>query len=227
MTSLNDLTQLCPPPHTAPAVDWQAVEDTLGMTLPDDYKQMASTYGPGAFCDFIRIYHPRSATPWVDLTGRMPTAIREQLRQAHDQGTYPVPHDPRHLFAIGVTDNGEYLFWITDPQDQPDTWRIAVNEARGPRWYTYDGTLTNFLTEVLTGRITVPLFPAGLLDHGVVFSSSPSAPDSNSPQPAPTAGGAVDTQTVREWARAQGYDVPDRGRVPAEIVTRWREAHNA
>ena len=29
---------------------------------------------------------------------------------------------------------------------------------------------------------------------------------------------------VREWAKAQGIDVKDRGRVPAELVARFKEA---
>jgi hypothetical protein len=29
---------------------------------------------------------------------------------------------------------------------------------------------------------------------------------------------------VREWAKAQGIDVTDRGRVPAEVVARFKAA---
>jgi hypothetical protein len=38
------------------------------------------------------------------------------------------------------------------------------------------------------------------------------------------ASGAVDVTAVREWARGQGIEVKDRGRVPARIVARYREA---
>jgi hypothetical protein len=34
---------------------------------------------------------------------------------------------------------------------------------------------------------------------------------------------ATDTHKVREWAKAQGIEVKDRGRVPADVVTRYRE----
>jgi hypothetical protein len=33
----------------------------------------------------------------------------------------------------------------------------------------------------------------------------------------------VDTVAVRAWAREQGIDIKDRGRVPAGIVARYRE----
>lgn len=34
----------------------------------------------------------------------------------------------------------------------------------------------------------------------------------------------VDQAAVRAWARENGHTVPDRGNVPAAIVTAWREA---
>ena len=35
---------------------------------------------------------------------------------------------------------------------------------------------------------------------------------------------AVDPTEVREWAKAQGIEVKDRGRVPAELVARFKAA---
>ncbi|WP_228978582.1 histone-like nucleoid-structuring protein Lsr2 [Streptomyces sp. DH12] len=222
MTSLNELTLLCPPPAEAPAVDWDAVENNLDMRLPRDYMDFAAIYGPGAFCEYIRIYHPLGATRWVDITGPMPTTIRNQLQQALDQGA-AIPHNPQRLFAIGVTDNGEHLFWITDPQEAPDTWRIVVNEARGSRWYTFDGTLTEFLIAVLTGRTDVPMFPRDLLHQGVSFSPSPQR--IGMAETAPRQPAAIDTAAVRRWARDHGHNLPERGRIPGPIIEAWKQAH--
>jgi hypothetical protein len=38
------------------------------------------------------------------------------------------------------------------------------------------------------------------------------------------AAGGISTTEIREWARTQGIEVKDRGRVPAGIVARYREA---
>jgi hypothetical protein len=35
---------------------------------------------------------------------------------------------------------------------------------------------------------------------------------------------AIDTAKVREWAKGQGIDIKDRGRVPANIVEKYRTA---
>ena len=37
-------------------------------------------------------------------------------------------------------------------------------------------------------------------------------------------GTGVDTTEVREWAKAQGIEVKDRGRVPAELVVKFKAA---
>jgi nucleoid-associated protein Lsr2 len=42
----------------------------------------------------------------------------------------------------------------------------------------------------------------------------------------PARGGrrAVDSTEVREWAKAQGIEVKERGRIPAELVARFKAA---
>jgi Lsr2 len=37
-------------------------------------------------------------------------------------------------------------------------------------------------------------------------------------------GSAVDTRKVREWARGQGIEIKNRGRVPADVVEKYRQA---
>ena len=39
-----------------------------------------------------------------------------------------------------------------------------------------------------------------------------------------SAASGLNTTEVREWAKAQGIEVKDRGRVPAELVVRFRAA---
>jgi hypothetical protein len=41
------------------------------------------------------------------------------------------------------------------------------------------------------------------------------------------AASAVDTTAVRRWAREQGYDIKDRGRVPADLVAKYQATTGA
>src|SRR5512142_2424288 len=34
-----------------------------------------------------------------------------------------------------------------------------------------------------------------------------------------------DTQAIRQWAREQGYQVSDRGRIPTDVVAAYQTAH--
>jgi nucleoid-associated protein Lsr2 len=38
---------------------------------------------------------------------------------------------------------------------------------------------------------------------------------------------AIDTVAVRAWARENGYDIKDRGRVPADVVAKYQAAAGA
>jgi hypothetical protein len=40
-------------------------------------------------------------------------------------------------------------------------------------------------------------------------------------------GDVIDTAKVREWARENGFDIKDRGRVPADVVAKYQAATGA
>ncbi|MFE2562053.1 histone-like nucleoid-structuring protein Lsr2 [Streptomyces sp. NPDC059352] len=223
MTSIDRLISLCPPPPIAPPTDWPAVERLLGMRLPADYKQISDTYGPGTFCGFLHLYHPHAHTSWTSLIGPMPSTIRTQLQREHEQGASPLPVGPQDLFPMAVTDNGEYLFWVTRSGVSPDEWTVAASQARSFQWYTYDGDLAGFLTAVLSGQEIVSLFPDSLLDHGAFFTPRAPAAHLTAVQPEQSSAMASSSD-IRAWASDHGYEVPVRGRIPVEILDAWQQA---
>ncbi|MGW2841008.1 Lsr2 family DNA-binding protein [Streptomyces sp. NPDC001493] len=222
MSTLERLGELCPPPAARqPPVDWARVESVLGTPLPDDYKQLTTVYDPGCFAGYLWIYDPRHTSVHVNLVGPASDRLREQMRSDHARGICPAPVDPALLLPCGGTDNGERVFWVRDHRGRPDAWTIAVNEARGPRWFTFAGNLTTFLVSVLGGETAVPQFPGDLLDGGGDFV--PSDLDQWYP-PMPSVRPPVDLEAIRAWGRANGFDVPTRGRVPAGLREAWEEA---
>jgi hypothetical protein len=42
---------------------------------------------------------------------------------------------------------------------------------------------------------------------------------------AKTSGDREQNQAIREWARQEGHDVSDRGRIPQSLIVRFQEAH--
>jgi Lsr2 len=68
-------------------------------------------------------------------------------------------------------------------------------------------------------------FPARFTPHSA--AEAPAARDMRPHGPGtnvtPAASG-MDSTEVREWAKAQGIEVKDRGRIPAELVARFKAA---
>ena len=58
------------------------------------------------------------------------------------------------------------------------------------------------------------------VDHARKVSGSARKATAARPSRKPSAN---DTVAVRAWARENGYDIKDRGRVPADLVAKYRE----
>jgi len=150
------LTRAVQPPRRQEVLpDWEEVETALGFELPGDYKELVDVYGPGSFDDFLSIFQPRHEVPRLDLLNSV-AETAEQLEAYESSGeTLPAPAD--RLLAVGLTDNGDTIYWVRDPLESPDEWRIAVNAARDfDDWFLFDGCLSDFLAAVLSRELVVP-----------------------------------------------------------------------
>ena len=97
---------------------------------------------------------------------------------------------------------------------------IDGGEAEGTVRFSLDGTeyeidLSSQHNEELRSALK------GYIDHARKVSGQARKAASGRPGRKPS---AVDTVAVRAWARENGYDIKDRGRVPAELVAKYREA---
>ncbi|MER5524040.1 SMI1/KNR4 family protein [Streptomyces sp. NPDC002677] len=188
-TAREELLRLVPPPTDAAvgAVDWARVEDELGVPLPYDYKWLSERYGPGGFDDFMTILHPRSEfwpTRLVDAAER----AAELLEQMPESLQKEVPYRIDHLLAVGKTDNGDTIYWVTEPEAAPDEWTVTANGARNTKWPYFDGGIVEFLVSVLSGATRMDVFPGDF----------PSARPAFAPEP--------DPETVRRRPRARRPD---------------------
>lgn len=52
-----------------------------------------------------------------------------------------------------------------------------------------------------------------------------SGPKAAAPAKATPPANREQTKAIREWARGQGHDLSDRGRIPQHIITAFEEAH--
>ena len=166
MADLDRIQQLIPPPRSpvepgAPA-SWAAAEAALKTGLPADYKEFIDTYGTGSIDDFVTVMNPHSSIPHFRLVDYGETMLRA-TRDLRNGGIVEIPFaiypEPGGILPWGVTANGDWCYWCTDPQGGPDTWEVVVGVDRGPQWFRHGGPLTVFLTEILDGTTRVPFFP--------------------------------------------------------------------
>ncbi|RBP42393.1 hypothetical protein DES53_10699 [Roseimicrobium gellanilyticum] len=74
------LYQLKPGPS---AEDWARCEEDLGVRLPDSFKVIATTFGPGVFGDYISLYGPNRRDEWRRLTNHCQSVAGDRLAQLY------------------------------------------------------------------------------------------------------------------------------------------------
>lgn len=157
---LNQLAELLPRPQTKQAVpDWDATEAALQAVLPTDYRNLIEAFGAGLIDDYFLLLEPGCSNDVYDLikiSGEREHA-NEALWKFEDK---PVEMEPaaNRLICWATTDNGEYLYWLVQDADVPDSRPILLNSESGEEWERYDMTVTRFLTLVLRGEIRSHVF---------------------------------------------------------------------
>ncbi|MDW5327413.1 SMI1/KNR4 family protein [Plantactinospora sp. KLBMP9567] len=159
MTVFDELRRVAPAQtgRTGADVDWPGVEDRLGLRLPDDYKWLVETYGPGSFDDFLRVFQPGYPQQVLDLEHQ-----RERTNWAMDylrERGHAIPYENDELLAVARSDNGDTAYWVLRPSNEPNKWTIALNEGRGPKWDTFDGGIVAWLAAILSKRVRMDVFP--------------------------------------------------------------------
>jgi hypothetical protein len=156
--SIHKLKSLVPPP-TKPfevgSIDqWRVIEKKLGLVLPADYRDFVFTYGTGLFAELYRVYNPFGVTKWTNFSASIERAcgwIRETKQDWPSRVPYPIFPEPSGLLPWGNDENGNNYYWITS--GSPDSWLVVSDELRGEGFREYGRRMTDFLCEVLTGKI--------------------------------------------------------------------------
>lgn len=162
---MDELAAIVPPPATVPDFDISATEAALGFTLPDDYRELVTTYGPGSFGGCLAIAAPTSEDLVNESAHRreMLVECRSMFEDAHwvlpDGSKAPVvigPDDPPPFYPCGGGPGGEDMFWHMSPTE-PNQWGVTVFGAGWVMDYHPNG-LVAYLTDLITGRFPTEVF---------------------------------------------------------------------
>jgi hypothetical protein len=155
---LDELLRLVPPlANPVEAGDecrWQAVQASLGLSLPEEYRDVSMRYGSGSFsAGELTI---TLCNPFAGNYLRVIDAECQALRQARGLvGRQQVPYGvfPDRPGWLPFGHDGEYgpLCWVTE--GQPERWPILHISRERTGFYQAQLPLTTFLTRSLTGEL--------------------------------------------------------------------------
>lgn len=133
---------------------WLEIEAGAG-TLPKDYKEFASAYGPGAIGDFLNVLHPHQREcSMLDFMRSMAPLYQEVVPDSIPHAVYPEVAPGMVQWAS--TAEGDPCFLVPS---RSGTWRIGVWFRQWAEWEEYDMDVTTWLARQLAGQLKVVGLP--------------------------------------------------------------------
>ncbi len=171
--TLERLRAIVPPPpepvEAGRAEEWPAVEAALGTALPDDYKRFTEQYGSGKFDDFLYLFNPFAPAGQdgnlLYEKDAVLAAYTETRAKFPDRLPWPPFPEAGGVLPLGRSDNGDELYWVTDPV--PADWTVALVEARAASHELHRTPVTGFLADLVGGALQTQILPPEVLRREV------------------------------------------------------------
>ncbi|MFF0333154.1 SMI1/KNR4 family protein [Streptomyces fimicarius] len=140
------------------AADWEAIERMNHITLPADYKEFVSAYGPGCINDQLYLFHPRAES---GDHGLRLASLWDQASSSYGELTQSDPHPRRHpihpeeggYFAVARSTSGNHIF-LVPPDENRRRWQVAAEMGA---WFFFEMTFAEFLWAALREELGVPI----------------------------------------------------------------------
>ncbi|MFJ7159804.1 SMI1/KNR4 family protein [Streptomyces sp. NPDC101118] len=132
----------------APPESWRAIEGSVGVTLPTDYKEFVDGYGDATVFGHLGIPHPGTENGLADFIETFGPAF---LGWQDPWGR--TPPDPELARMIPwALHNGNGDICLLDPPVGESGWSVVVAYRHFPELSVYPGTVTDFLELLHEGR---------------------------------------------------------------------------
>ncbi|MFG2417186.1 SMI1/KNR4 family protein [Streptomyces goshikiensis] len=131
-------------------IPWDAVEGELHCVLPEDFKELAQTFGAGVFSGFIEI-------AWTGGVERPLLGEWNSLRQISKVNTFAAEDLQRYgvyqpggsgLLPWANTYSECQIYWLAD-SGPPSEWSVIVQDSEG-EWSEFKMSASEFIFRVLT-----------------------------------------------------------------------------
>ncbi|MCH5672359.1 SMI1/KNR4 family protein [Streptomyces gilvus] len=149
-------------PASARRVDWTALERSLGVGLPTDFKEFAEAYPAVEIDEFLRVWSPTPGREeeFIEVVQYCLEMLRD-LQEAGDTEHYAAYPEPEGLLPWGESLEGDVFYWRTTGPD-PERWPVVASGRNGAWWECAGGMLA-FLVGVVDGTGERSELPDGVL----------------------------------------------------------------
>jgi hypothetical protein len=158
-----------------PNIDWQEVEESLGLALPDDYKLFIARFPRGFIQNYIQICPPRLHDGRLDLLGTFRIVLdnmREMREDRPEDFPFPIYPEPGGLIIWGNAKRGEYFYWLPSSPN-PNEWEIVVSGSGWEDLVKFPGPMIRFLTGLVEGHVSAPVLAKDLAEIEPCFTAWP------------------------------------------------------
>lgn len=171
---INKLINLLTPPEfpleSGAGMAWPFFEDQLAF--PTDYIDFINVYGSGRIADFILIFNPFSKNENINFFEQNKLILEDLnylIDSDRDYYKYQLYPKDNGLIPLGVTDNGNYIFWTATSKNNSELWGTAIMDPRSPDVEYFENNITILLEGLLEHKIKPKLFPDNFLPTTINF----------------------------------------------------------
>lgn len=164
VTMIYKFETLLPKLRQTTDVNWinkfNITEQSLGISLPNDYKTFLLTYGRVNIDDFFLILEPESSNKNYDLTTfktKKDPVFEEMKKNNPDRIPHVLFPYEGGLLPWAKTSNGDTIFWKVSSES--DQWETVVYASGFDSHQCFNMSATEFLHNLLTKKVICSIFP--------------------------------------------------------------------
>ncbi|AWR58585.1 SMI1/KNR4 family protein [Proteus mirabilis] len=173
---LKNLNNILPVPRhvyeTGLNASWPLIDEKY--SFPKDYIEFTTQYGIGKIDNFLTLFNPFIDNDNWNFFKQKKWIISDfsELNESDpDYYSFILYPDNNGLLPIGITENGDYVFWVIT-SDNSDLWDIAVIATRDSDVEYHKGNLVSFIEGILSKKILSACFPKSFPSSNIIFDNN-------------------------------------------------------
>ena len=141
--------------------DWSVTERLLGLTLPDDFKELLRVIPMGKYAGTVLVSPPTSTGHLGDLTYTFRELFKTLRSLKGKVKVYPVYPDLPGLLPWGkcYRQLAGHVFWLADRGD-PNDWPVVLTNTNLDQWELFDVGAVEFLTALVKDELPSDIIPS-------------------------------------------------------------------